>query len=481
MSRLSFGCPRSGDSMGIPQMTMGVSHCGHEDIPGDGPTWGYPMCPMSQVSQYLGDIPGHPEDGPTWGYPMCPMSQVSQYLGTSQDIPGHPEDGPTWGYPMCPMSQVSQYLGTSQDIPRMVPHGATLCVLCLKCPSTWGHPRTSRGWSHMGLPYVSYVSSVPVLGDIPGHPEDGPTWGYPMCPMSQVSQYLGTSQDIPRMVPHGATLCVLCLKCPSTWGHPRTSRGWSHMGLPYVSYVSSVPQYLGTSQGMVPHGATLCVLCLKCPSTWGHPRTWSHMGLPYVSYVSSVPQYLGTSQDMVPHGATLCVLCLKCPPVLGDIPGHGPTWGYPMCPMSQVSQYLGTSQDIPGDGPTWGYPMCPMSQVSQYLGTSQDIPRMVPHGATLCVLCLKCPSTWGHPRGWSHMGLPYVSYVSSVPVLGDIPGHPRGWSHMGLPYVSYVSSVPVLGDIPGHPGDGPSWGNPGYILSCSLAETADEVITSAQY
>ena len=204
MSRLSFGCPRSGDSMGIPH---GVSHCGHEDIPGDGPTWGYPMCPMSQVSQYL---------------------------------------------------------GTSQDIPGMVPHGATVRVLCLKCPSTWGHPRTSRGWSHMGLPYVSYVSSVPVLGDIPGHPEDGPTWGYPTCPMSQVSQYLGTSQDIPRMVPHGATLCVLCLKCPSTWGHPRTSS--------------------------VPHGATVRVLCLKCPSTWGHPRT-----------------------SNVPHGATLCVLCLKCP------------------------------------------------------------------------------------------------------------------------------------------------------------------------
>ena len=121
MSRLSFGCPRSGDSMGIPH---GVSHCGHEHIPG------------------------------------------------------------------------------------MVPHGATLCVLCLKCP--------------------------PVLGDIPGHPEDGPTWGYPMCPMSQVSQYLGTSQDIPGMVPHGATLCVLCLKCPSTWRHPRTSRGWSLMGLPRI-------------------------------------------------------------------------------------------------------------------------------------------------------------------------------------------------------------------------------------------------------
>ena len=250
----------------------------------------------------------------------------------------------------------------------MVPHGATLCVLCLKCPSTWGHPRTSRGWSHMGLPYVSYVSSVPVLGDIPGHPrtsrgwshmglcvlclkcppvlgdipghpEDGPTWGYPMCPMSQVSQYLGTSQDIP--------------------GHPEDGPTWG-----YVSYVSSVPQYLGTSQDiprMVPHGATLCVLCLKCPSTWGHPRT---------------------SQGMVPHGATLCVLCLKCPPVLGDIPGH------------------------PEDGPTWGYPMCPMSQVSQYLGTSQDTPRMVPHGAT---------------------------YVLSVPVLGDIPGHPGDGPSWGNP------------------------------------------------
>ena len=124
---------------------------------------------------------GHPrtsQDGPTWGYCTCPMSQVSQDMWTSQD-------GPTWGYCTCPMSEVSQY-----------------------------------------------------LGDIPGHPGDGPTWGYPMCPMSEVSQYLGTSQDIPRMVPHGATLlCVVCLKCPRTWGHPRTSRG-SHMGLLYyVSYV----------------------------------------------------------------------------------------------------------------------------------------------------------------------------------------------------------------------------------------------------
>ena len=458
MSRLSFGCPRSGDSMGIPH---GVSHCGHEDIPGD---------------------------GPTWGYPMCPMSPVSQYLGTSQHIPGMVPHGAT----LCVLClQCPSTWGHPRTSQGMVPHGATLCVLCLKCPSTWGHPRTSQ--------------------DIPG---DGPTWGYPMCPMSQVSQYLGTSQDIPGMVPHGATLRVLCLKCPSTWGHPRTSRGWSHMGLPYVSYVSSVPVLGGhprTSRGWSHMGLPYVSYVSSVPVLGGHPRTsrgWSHMGLPYVSYVSSVP-------------------------VLVDIPGH------------------------PGDGPTWGYCTCPMSQVSQYLGTSQDIPRMVPHGATLRVLCLKCPSTWGHPRtsrGWSHMGLPYVSSVSSVPVLGDIPGHPvshmgllyvsyvssvpvlgdipghpedgatlrvlclkcpstwghprtsnvphgatlcvlclkcpstwghprtsRGWSHMGLPYVSYVSSVPALGDIPGHPGDGPSWGYPGYILSCSLAETADEVITSAQY
>ena len=361
MSRLSFGCPRSGDSMGIPQMTMGVSHCGHEDIPGHPRGWSHMGLPyVSYVSSVpvLGDIPGHPWMVPhgatlcvlclkcpstcghprtsnvphgatlcvlclkcpsTWGHPrtsrgwshmgLLYVSYVSS-VPVLGDIPGHPEDGPTWGYPMC------------------------------KCPSTWGHPRTSRGWSHMGLPYVSYVSSVPVLGDIPGHPEDGPTWGYPTCPMSQVSQYLGTSQDIPRMVPHGATLCVLCLKCPSTWGHPRTSS--------------------------VPHGATVRVLCLKCPSTWGHPRTsrgWSHMGLPYVSYVSSVP-------------------------VLGDIPGH---------PMSHMGlpyvSYVSVLGDIPGhpeDGPTWGYPMCPMSQVSQYLERSQDIPGMVPHGATQDTFYLAC-------------------------------------------------------------------------------------------
>ena len=206
-----------------------------QDIrPGDGPTWvGLPYVSSVPV---LGDIPAHPGDGPTWGYRGHVLPRVSQYLRTPStsrgcptwgyyvssvpalgDIPAHPGDGPTWGYPMCPMSRVSQYTWGHPSTSRgMVPRGATLCVLCLECPSTWGHPSTSRGWSHVGLPYVSYVSSVPVLGDIPAHPGDGPTWGYPMCPMSRVSQYLGTSQHIPGMVPRGATLGVLCLECPST-------------------------------------------------------------------------------------------------------------------------------------------------------------------------------------------------------------------------------------------------------------------------
>ena len=197
------------------------------------------------------DIPSNPEDVPQSSRTLAPCGIIP----TSQDIPGHPgttlrpmwnnpQNITGWSYCTCPMSQVSQDI---PGHPKMVPHGATVRVLCVKCPRTCGHP---------------------------------------------------------RMVPHGATVRVLCLKCPRTCGHPRTSR-------------------------MVPHGATLRVLCLKCPSTW-----WTSQDIP----------------GMVPHRATLC-------------------------PMSEVSQDMGTSQDIlHGDGPTWGYPMCPMSQVSQDMGTSGDGP-----------------------------------------------------------------------------------------------------------
>ena len=149
----------------------------------------------------------------------------------------------------------------------MVPHGATLRVLCLKCPSTWG---TSQ--------------------DIPGMVPHRAT----LCPMSEVSQDMGTSQDILGMVPHGATLCVLCLKCPRTWEHP----GMVPHGATLCP-MSEVSQDMGTSQdipGMVPHGATLlCVLCLKCPRTWGS-HEWSY------STCTRSEVYVPRHPRMVSHG-----------------------------------------------------------------------------------------------------------------------------------------------------------------------------------
>ena len=142
------------------------------------------------------DIPGLPGDGSTWGY--CLMSEVSQDMGISQYVP----DIPRYGYSV-PGQSYSTCKYRSQDGPTY----GLMCP-CLKCPRTWVHPRTSRGY--------------------------GPTWG---CSTSEVSQgwsYMG----------------FLGLKCPSIRGHPR-SRGWGHPRWDTLCPMSEVSQDMGTSQDIL--------------------------------------------------------------------------------------------------------------------------------------------------------------------------------------------------------------------------------------
>ena len=87
-------------------------------------------------------------------------------ISTSQDIPGHPRTSRDY----------------SRSHVRQSPGHPWTTLIYIPCGTI---PRTSQdiiGFSHMELHYVSYV---PVLGDIPGHPGDGPTWGYSMCLLSR--------------------------------------------------------------------------------------------------------------------------------------------------------------------------------------------------------------------------------------------------------------------------------------------------------